>query len=460
MTNTKRVRDFTQGAILPRVILFVLPIIATGILQMLFNTADTIVVGRWGGDTPETCEIALAAVGSCTALTNLFLHFFFGFSAGAGVCTAHAIGSKNEDGVQKTVQTAVLIGLIGGALLAVVGISLARPLLSMIGTKKEVLEQATLYLKAYLVGAPGLLLYNYCASILRSKGETVRPLIFLTVSGVINVLLNLLMVLVFRLGALGVGIATAASQWASALFVLVYMMRLRDSAHLDWRRLRIDPKTFKKMLYIGLPASIQGIVGGCSNVLIQSAVNSLGRVTVAANTAAANLVGYIYTAQNSLYHASLTFVGQNYGARKFKRLRRSVLTCVGTVTVLGLVLSSAVILLGEQLLSLYLPGNTEAIGLGMYHIWYIGGFYFILGIAEVGCGALRGLGKSLSAMLISLVGTVFGQVIWILTVFRFFPSLRVLYVSYPICWMIILVIFYAVFFQTLRRLERSEALRE
>jgi Na+-driven multidrug efflux pump len=235
---------------------------------------------------------------------------------------------------------------------------------------------------------------------------------------------------------------------------------LQDSARLDWRQLRIDPKTLKKMLYIGLPASIQGIVGGCSNVLIQSAVNSLGRVTVAANTAAANVVGYIYTAQNSLYHASLTFVGQNFGAGKFKRLRRSVLTCIGTVTALGLVLSSAVILLGESLLSLYLPGNTEAIGIGMYHIWYIGGFYFILGIAEVGCGALRGLGKSLSAMLISLLGTLLGQVVWILTVFRYFPSLRVLYVSYPVCWLITLTVFYVVFFRMVRKLERWKTICE
>lgn len=448
-------RDLTQGALLPQILLFSLPLIATGILQLLFNTADTVVVGRWGGETPEARESALAAVGSCGALINLILNLFFGLSVGAGVCAAQELGARHYDEVKKTVHTSVLTALICGVILTIVGFVLARPLLTLMGTEPEVLDEAVPYMRAYFFGAPANIVYNYCAAILRSSGDTTHPLLYLSVAGAVNVGLNLVMVLAFGLGALGVGIATAASQWISCILVVLHMTRRKDACRLELRELRIDPTKLKKIVAIGIPAGLQGMIFSASNVLIQSSVNSFGKATVAANTAASNVSDYIYTAMNALYHAALTFVGQNLGARNFRRVKQSMLCCVGTVTVIGLLIGGTVILLGRPLLGIFAPGNDTVVEIGMVRLRILASTYFLCGIMEVGSGVLRGCGKSLQAMIISLVGSCVTRIIWIYTVFAATHSFAVLFWCYPLSWLLTLTAHFIFALVTLRRLERK-----
>lgn len=448
-------RDLTSGALLPKIILFTLPLIATGILQLLFNTADIIVVGRWGGETKEAREAALAAVGSCGALINLIINMFFGLSVGAGVCVAQELGARQYHEVKKTVHTSVLVAVLCGAVVSVIGFVLARPLLTLMGTEPAVLDEAVPYMRAYFIGAPANTVYNYCAAILRSSGDTTHPLVFLSVAGVVNVGLNLVMVTVFSLGALGVGIATAASQWISCILILRHMIRLNDHCHLSLRELKIDRAKLKKVVAIGIPAGLQGMVFSTSNVLIQSSVNSFGQATVAAKTAASSLTDYIYIAQNSLYHAALTFVGQNVGARDYRRVRHSIFCCMGTVTVLGLVLGGLVILFGEPLLSIYAPGNESVIEIGMIPVRILSATYFTCGLMDVGSGVLRGLGKSFRAMIISLVGSCVTRIIWIYTVFAADHTLEVLYACYPLSWVLTAATHFTMAFIVLHNLERQ-----
>lgn len=446
MSTVKKKKDFTQGALIPQILLFSFPLMITSVLHLLFNTADTIVVGNWGGDTPEECERALAAVGSCSSLITLFVNVFLGLSVGAGVCVAHDIGAKDDEGVQKTVHTAVITALVAGISVTLLGFLLTRPLLILMGTDESVLPEATKYITAYFCGMPANMLYNYCASVLRAKGDTVRPLIFLSIAGVANVLFNLFAVLVLRWGAMGVGAATAISQWISCTLILLYMTHTNDACRIRLSQLRFDLKKFKRMLLIGLPAGIQSALFSISNVLIQSSVNSFGPTIVAANTSAANLDAYIYTVQNSLYHATMTFVAQNMGAGQYKRMKKSVLYCFIVVIAVGLTAGTAIRLFASPLLSIYSPGNPQVIRFGNVRLLVMCSTYFLCGIMEVGCATLRAIGKSFTSMIISLIGSCALRIVWIFTVFSWLPKedtventvfrLTMLYLSYPITWII------------------------
>lgn len=429
---------------LPQIILFVIPLIATSLLQQLFNTADTVVVGRWAGSD------SLAAVGSCGSLINLFVNFFLGLSAGAGVCVAHDIGAGHEENVRKTVHTSVLVALIAGMFVTLMGLILARPSLTLMGTDERVLDEAVLYMRAVFCGMPANMIYNYCASILRSKGDTVRPLIFLSVAGVANVIFNLISVIAFGLGALGVGMATAISQWISCILVLIYMMRMDGWCRIEWRRLRIDKGTLWRILRIGMPAGFQSVLFNISNVLIQSAINGFGAVAIAGNTAGQNLDSYIYVTQNALYHASLTFVAQNAGAKRYDRMKKSIFCCAAAVVIIGLTVGSLMYLCGEQLLGLYVPGDEAVIHIGMRRLTVMCLTYFLCGLMEVGSGTMRGLGKSILPTVVSLVGSCLLRIVWIYTIFAWWPvpaeltsafavagyRMTVLYVSYPVTWVL------------------------
>ena len=458
MSHTKvhKSADLLDGALLPKILLFSLPLMATGVLQLLFNTADTVVVGRWGGDTPEACEIALAAVGSCGSLISVLINFFVGLAVGTGVCTAQSIGAKRDDQVQKVVHTSVILALILGCFVGVVGFAFARPLLALMGTDPSVLDQAAPYMQAYFVGVPASMLYNYCAAVLRSKGDTSRPLIFLTVAGFSNVALNLVMVLFFRLGAIGVGIATAASNWISCIMIVVHMMRLNDACRIDLKKLKVDRHTLSKILFIGIPAGIQGTVFAFSNVIIQSSVNSFGKATVAANAAASNIDGYSYIVQNSVYQAAMTFVGQSVGARRYDRIRPIVWTCVATVMAAGLLCSGLIVGFGETLLAIFSPNNPEVVHIGMIRLRYLCLPYFLCGIMEVGSGVLRGLGKSLTSMVIAISGVCGIRLVWIFTVFATFRGLEVLYLSYPVCWIVTATAHYTLAYLSVRKLRQGE----
>lgn len=431
MTKTKRIKgDITEGPVLGKIIAYSVPLILTGILQLLYNAADTIVAGRWASDG----EAALAAVGSCGALINLIVQLFMGLSVGAGVCVAQNYGARRYDEVSKTVHTAVPAATILGVIVSIFGFFAAEMLLTWTGVEKSVLAEAAPYMRAYMVGMPASMVYNYCATMLRSTGDTAHPLIFLSVSGLVNVALNLVTVLGLGMGALGVGIATAVSTWLSMILILIFMMRTDTCMHLSLRKMHIYGDKLLQILRFGIPAGLQGCVFSLSNVLIQSSVNSFERYVVAGNTAAANIDSFIYTAMNAVYHATLTFVGQNIGAKKYDRVPRIVGVCYGLVTVIGFIMGAGTILFGRELLWLYAPGNELAIEAGMKRLIIVGGPYLLCGLMEVGCGAMRGMGSSITPMVVSLVGSCASRILWIYTVFAAFPTTTVLYLSYPISW--------------------------
>ncbi len=437
IASKKAHKDLTEGNILRQIILFALPLIATSVLQLLFNTADTIVVGRWGGETAADREIALAAVGSCGAIINLVVNVFLGLSVGAGVCVAHGIGAKEFDNVEKTVHTAVYTALIGGVLTTAVGLIWTPQLLGLIGVEKSILPEAILYMRAYFCGIPAALLYNYCAAMIRASGDTTRPLGFLSIAGVANVILNLIMVLVFKTGALGVGVATAASNWISCTLIILFMLKTEGPCHLDVKKIAIHKEQIKKILTIGLPAGIQSSLFSISNVIIQSALQSFQSATVVAgHTAAANLQGYIYTTMNSTAQSSMNFTGQHVGARKYKRLKTVVLWHYLIVFLVGASTGLAAFLGGRGLLGIYTPGNEAAIDIGMISLSLIGLPYFLCGFLDVGSYTMRGFGKSVGPTIISLIGACALRIVWIYTVFYpFYPdNIAVLYLSYPITW--------------------------
>ncbi len=465
MSTLKKKKDLTQGPLIPQILLFALPLMLTSVLQLLFNTADTVVVGNWGGDTPEECERALAAVGSCSSLITLFVNVFLGLSVGAGICVAHDIGARDDEGVQKTVHTAVIVALGVGAVVTLLGFLTTRPLLILMGTDGSVLPEATKYITAYFCGMPANMLYNYCASILRSKGDTVRPLIFLSVAGVVNVIFNLFAVLVLRWGAMGVGAATALSQWISCILIVIYMMRMNGPCKLRLSLLKLDFKKFKRMIFIGLPAGLQSALFSISNVLIQSSINSFGPAVVAANTSAANLDAYVYAAQNTLSHTAMTFVAQNMGAGQYKRMKKSVLYSIFVAIATGLTMGIAMQLGGDFLLGLYSPGNSKVIEFGGVRLMVLCSTYFLCGIMDIGSSTLRALGKSFSAMIISLIGSCVLRIVWIFTVFQWLPKedtventvfrLSMLYISYPITWIITSTVLFIVCAHYFRQYKRT-----
>ena len=436
--------NMTEGPLFGKIVMFALPLMLSGILQLLYNAADTIVVGRFA----ENGQTALAAVGSTGALTNLIVNLFIGLSVGTSVAVSHALGARNDDDVHKLVHTSILTSLIGGVIVSFIGIALAKPLLQLMDTPDTVINFSVLYMRIIFCGMPAQMLYNYGAAILRAKGDTKRPLLILSLTGIVNVLLNLVLVIGCRLDVAGVAIATITSQYLSALMSTVFLIRDTGVCHLDLKQLRIDRRSFLRILRIGLPAGIQGMAFSISNVLIQSSVNSFGEIAMAGNTAGSNLDGIIYIALNSLYHAALTFTGQNVGAKKWKRLNIVLIDCVIIVLAVGLAMGFAIFFFGEPLLAIYAPGEPDVIEWGMIRLTYLATTYFLCGIMEVGCGMLRGIGQSFTSMIISLTGTCALRVVWIYTVFAAFHSMEVLYLSYPVSWIITLAadfICYAIF---------------
>lgn len=419
--------DMCNGPLFGKILLFSLPLMLSGILQLLFNAADMIVVGRWVGSD------ALAAVGSTGSLINLLVNVFIGLSVGANVLVARYFGAGQERELSDMVHTAVLTSVICGVLLIFVGFFVAPSALLAMGTPKEVLGQSVLYIRIYFAAMPAMMLYNFGAAILRAVGDTRRPLYFLTAAGVINVILNLIFVIGFSMGVAGVALATAVSQVISAGLVVRCLVRSDSAYRLDLKAVRIVPHKLLMMMQIGLPAGLQGAIFSISNVLIQSSVNSFGATAMAGNSAAGNLEGFVYTAMNTLHQTAVSFVGQNYGAHKYKRIGRIAIMCVGIVTVVGLVMGNGVYLAGRLLLHLYSP-EEPVIAYGMKRLFYICCPYFLCGVMDTLVGCLRGMGHSVLPMLVSLTGACLFRIVWIYTIFSQNRSLDTLYISYPISW--------------------------
>jgi len=423
----------TEGPFFKKMLLFAIPIVITGILQCFYNAADLVVVGQFRGD------LAVAAVGSTGALTNLIVGLFMGLSVGAGVCVAHHIGAKEPDEVKKVVHTSILLSLICGIVIAALGFFFSSELLKLMDTPDEVLPLATLYLKIIFLGVPASMLYNYAASMIRSTGDSRRPLIFLAISGVVNVFLNVFLILAFDMSVDGVAIATIVSQYLSATMAIVYLFKTSGPLRLSLKELRIHGSKVKKILHIGIPSGIQGTLFSLSNVLIQSSINSFGDATVAGSAASSSIEGFLYIAMNSMYHVSLTFVGQNVGAKKFRNIRKITLYSAGMVTVIGVVGSAILLIFRESLIGLYVEAGAS-VDAAMDRLWIIATTYFLCGLMEVFCGALRALDRSVTAMIISLVGACGLRIVWIQTVFRWFPSPQTVYISYPVTWIVTLLL--------------------
>ena len=419
--------DLCSGTMLPKILRFTLPLVLTGVLQLLYNAADVVVVGQFVG------EEALAAVGSTGALINLIINVFMGLGVGASVVIARAYGAGDYKAVHQGVHTAILVAAISGVVVGIAGFFLARPLLQLMDNPDNVIDGATLYMKIYFLGMPANMLYTFGASILRAVGDTKRPLYYLSLSGLVNVGLNLFLVIVCHLGVEGVAIATVASQIVSMVLVLTCLMRSEGLIRLDPRKLRIHSRSFTDILRIGLPAGLQGSLFSISNVLIQSAVNSFGSVAMAGNAAAANLEGFIYTSMNAVYQADMTFSSANYGAKQYARVRRTLWLCLGTVTAIGLGLGMLFLLFGPTLLGIYNP-NPEVIRFGMIRMSIILPTYFLCGLMDTMVGQMRGMGYSIVPMIVSLTGACLLRIVWLYTFFAADPTLNTLYISYPISW--------------------------
>ncbi|MBE6535812.1 MAG: MATE family efflux transporter [Ruminococcaceae bacterium] len=415
---------------LKRILLFALPLMLTGVLQTLYNAVDLMVIGRFEG------EVALAAVGSTGSLTNLILGLFMGLSVGAGVCVAHAIGAGDHEDVQKSLHTSILIALLLGAFVSVIGFFLAPQLLTLMGTPDDVIEDASLYIRIIFIGAPASILYNYVAAMLRASGDSKRPLLFLTVAGIINVLLNLLLVVVFRIGVAGVAIGTIASQAVSAIMALLHLMRTKGPLHLSFRKLSINKSKLKKVLHIGIPSGVQGTLFSLSNVILQSSINSFGSVVIAGSAAAANVEGIYYVIYRAFYDGTLTFVGQSVGAKKFGDIKRIVGAAIIDTLLTGTVMSTTGLLFGEYMLKLYIPDNQEVLAAASVRFNMLIIPYFLCGIMDIMSGTLRGMGKSISSAIISLIFACGFRIVWISTVFKVFTTPRAIYITYPLSWIL------------------------
>ncbi len=428
--------DMVNGPLLGKICMFALPLALSGILQLLFNAADIVVVGNFAGST------ALAAVGSTGALINLIVNVFIGLSVGTNVLVARYYGAGQQKDLEETVHTSIATSLVSGVILIILGILLAKPLLSLMGTPDDVIDQAALYMRIFFIGMPVNMLYNFGAAVLRAVGDTKRPLYFLFIAGVVNVLLNLFFVIVCGLGVAGVAIATVISQAISAVLVTLCLIKSDGPYALDLKKLRIKKDKLIGMARIGLPAGLQGAIFSISNVLIQSSINSFGSTAMAGSTAASNIESFVYTGMNAFHQAALSFTGQNAGAGKYHRIGKILGQCVLLVTGVGLVLGLGAYLLGGPLLHIY-SSDPQVVAYGLERMLVICTVYFICGIMDVLVGSLRGLGYSIVPMIVSVVGVCGLRVLWIYTVFAAERSLFVLYLSYPVTWLITALIHFA-----------------
>jgi len=433
MSGKKYEIDMCNGPLLSKILVYAVPLIASGILQLLFNAADMVVAGRFAGNA------ALGAVGATSSLINLLINVFIGMSVGTNVLVAHFYGANRKEELGQTVHTSIALSLISGVILGIAGFMLASPLLSLMGTPDDILPHAVIYMQIYFIGVPGMLLYNFGSAILRAVGDTKRPLYYLLFAGVINVLLNLFFVIVLRIGVAGVALATILSQFVSAALVIKCLMKEEGAYRLNIREIRLYPDKVIRILRVGLPAGFQGAVFSISNVLIQSSVNSFGSVAVAGNTAAQNLEGFVYNAMNSFHQTALSFTSQNMGAKKMDRVKKIMWICVGCVTVTGMLMGFAGLYFANELLSIY-STDSEVIAYGYERLLIIFSTYFLCGVMDVLVGSIRGMGYSIMPMVVSLLGACGLRVVWIFTIFAHYRTPGILYNSYPVTWTVTLLV--------------------
>ena len=453
MKNNKYEIDMCNGTIMDKLVSFSVPLMISGILQILFNAVDIIVVGRFSGSQ------ALAAVGSTSALINMMINLFIGISLGANVLAARFYAAERKKEMSETVHTSIMLALISGILMVFVGLICARWSLELMDTPADVIDQATLYMRIYFVGMPFFMLYNYGAAILRAVGDTKRPLMYLIVSGVLNAILNVFLVVCFHLDVAGVGIATVVSQMVSCILVLRCLYKSEGSYQLRFSKLTIKTRYLGQIFAVGVPAGIQSTVINFSNVLLQSSVNSFGSVAMAGYTAANNVLSFLYVSVNSVTQACMSFTSQNYGVHKFKRMDRVLVDCLILSVSVALALGSVAYFFGPEILQIYTE-EPDVIASGMEILAYTTLTYFLCGIMDLFPGALRGMGHSGVPMILSILGTVGTRIVWIFGIFPSHRSLGVLFWSYPISWILTIIMQVICFCFVRRKVHRKEAVAE
>ncbi len=446
----KHTVDMTKGNILKLIIAFAIPIMISGVLQSLYNAADMIVVGRFAG--PKS----LAAVGSTGSAINLIIGIFVGLSSATNVIVARKFGAGNRTGVFKAVHTAIAVCLTGGVFLATTGFFLSKQILIWMSSPEDVINLSTLYMKIYFMGVPAMLIYNFGSAILRAVGDSKRPTYYLMLSGIVNVLLNLLFVIVFEMGVAGVAVATVVSQVISAVLVVRCLIKTDDCYKLILKKIKIYSEELKEIIVLGIPAGIQGALFSISNIIIQSSINSCGSEVMAGNSAASSVEGIVYIAMNSFFHATLTFIGQNYGAHNFKRMRKGYWTALCTSAVFGVVLSIVFSRFAEFFLRFF-TDKPQVIAYGEGRMSYICALYFLCGLMEVGAGALRGMGVAFRSMFTCLVGVCGIRLVMTIigAPYSKAEDLKILYISYPVSWIVTAIALGVVFFTILRNREKK-----
>ena len=442
--------DMCSGPVLKKMLMFSLPLMASGVLQLLFNADDVIILGRFEGDN------SMGAVGSTSSLINLLTNLFVGLAVGVNVVAARAHGANSKDDMHEAVHTSMLLSIISGALLAVVGFVFAPQILKLMNAAESQLPLASQYLRIYFLGTPALMIYNFGSAILRAVGDTKRPLYFLTAAGVLNVLLNILFVVAFGMDVVGVALATIISQCLSAALTVICLTKEREEIRLDLKKLSLNKHTLISIIKVGLPAGVQGCIFSMSNVLIQSSVNLFGDITVDGNSAAQSIEGFIYMAMNTFYQAAISFTGQHVGAKRYDRIPRILFCALGSVIVTGLVLGWAAFIFGHQLLSIY-SDSPEVIEAGINRVRVICTTYAFCGMMDVMVGMMRGLGHSTVPMVVSLIGACGLRVLWLMTAFQLpeFHNTFTIYASYPISWALTFLAHVVCYIVIWTRLKRS-----
>lgn len=448
--NSKKVVNMLEGPLLGPIFLFAMPLFITSVLQLAFNAVDIIVVGKFTG------HHALAAVGATGPVINLLVTMFMGISIGASVIMGQNVGARDFKNAQDTLHTAIGISILGGILVLFAGIFTAMPLLRLMQTPPEVIELSGEYLKIYYIGMPGFMVYNFGSALLRAIGDSRRPMYFLTISGVFNVICNLIFVIVFKMGVAGVAIATTISQYIAAALIVASLLKADGYMKLSFDKIRISKDKALGMMKIGLPAGFQGALFSISNILIQSGINSFGSVVMAGNTAAGNLEGFVYMGMNAVYQTSLSFTSQNMGAKQYDRVKKIFWTCVRVVIVVGLVLGVGAWLLGDKLLRLY-TDEPEVIKYGVERLGVVSATYFLCGIMDTMVGGLRGMGYSITPMIISLTAVCILRMIWIATIFQSIHTPDILYLSYPVSWTVAAIGNYVNYLYAMKKLDKMKA---
>ena len=419
--------DMCNGPLGGKIIRFALPLMFSSMLQLLFNAADVIVVGRFAGSE------ALAAVGSTGSLVNLLLNLFVGMSVGANVVVARALGAKKRHGANNAVHTSILLSLIGGVIIGIIGMVFAKPLLKLMSFPENVIDLSAVYMRVYFAGMPAVLLYNYGSAILRAIGDTKRPLVILLLAGILNVGLNLFFVINLHMSVAGVALATIISQILSAALVLRCLAKGSGIIKFEFKKLKMHKRSFLKILKIGIPAGLQGMVFSFSNIVLQSTINTFESDVMAGNAASGNIEGFIYVAMNSFYQAAITFTGQNMGAGQYKRIPKILKWCYTYCTAISIVLISLTVVFSRQLLEIY-TSSEPVIEAGMIRLRYVCGPYVLCGLMEVSLGVLRGMGLSLLPTIVSILGACGLRLLWIAFVFPMFNTINAVYAVYPVSW--------------------------